>query len=101
MRESVTHFGNFLSFRIVEGRRRYEIVYNDTFQEEIDLIELSRRQELYYKEGDNDVVGQQKEKVGSTLDDDYVGTRVVFLHYCVAFYGTVKCCFRGSRQAKT
>ena len=32
------------------------------FQEDVDLLELSRRQKLYYKEGDNDVVGQQKNR---------------------------------------
>ena len=60
-RKSVTHFGSILSSRIVEGRTHYEILYDDKFQEEVDSIELSRRQELYYKEGENDVVRQQKQ----------------------------------------
>ena len=30
----------------------------------------------------------------------YVSTRVAFMHYSVAFYGTVKRCFVGSRKAK-
>ena len=97
MRKSVTHFGTILSSRIVKGRMHYEIIYDANFQEEVDSIELSRRQELYYKERDNNVVGQQKQKVRSTLVNEYVGTQVAFLHYGVAFYGTVKRCFRGSQ----
>ena len=100
MRKSVTHFGTILSSCIVEGRTHFKIVYNDRFQKELDSIELSRRQYLYYKEGDNNIVGQQKQKVRATLDDNYVGTRGAFQHYGVAFYGTVKRCFVGSRQAK-
>ena len=101
VRKSVTHFWTILSSRIVEERTRYEIVYDDTFQEEIDSLELSRRQKLYYKERDNDVVGQQKKKARSTLDDKYVGIRVAFWHTGLAFYCTMKRCFLGSWQAKT
>ena len=32
--------------------------------------------------------------------DDYVGTRVAFKCLSIVFYGTVKCCFVGDRQAK-
>ena len=78
MRKSVIHFGTILSSRIVEITTRYEIVYNDTFQAEVDLMEFPRRQELYYKERENDVVGQQKQKARSTLGNEYVGTRVAF-----------------------
>ena len=62
--ESVTHFGTILSSHIVKGRTHYEIVCDDMFQGKVDSMELSRRQELYDKEGENDVVGQQKQKVG-------------------------------------
>ena len=33
------------------------------------------------------------------IDSTYVGTRVAFMHYNVAFYGTVKRCFVGTRKA--
>ena len=116
-RELVTHFGTILSSGIVEGRTRYKIVYDDQFdEEEVNAIDLSRRQELYIKERLNDVVGQQKQKARAKVDDvvddnddnyleieindPYVGTRVAFMHMCVAFYGTVKKCFVGSRKAK-
>ena len=46
----------------MEGRTRYKNVYDDIFQEEVGWMELSSRQELYYKERENDVVGQQKEE---------------------------------------
>ena len=36
-----------------------------------------------------------------TLDNDYVGTRVVFSCTGITFYGTVKRCFLGNQQAKT
>ena len=39
-------------------------------------MELSRLQELYIKEINNDAVGQQKQKAQSTPDNKYVGTRV-------------------------
>ena len=90
VRKSVTHFETILSSYIVEGRIRYEIVYDDMSQEEVDLIKLSRRQEIYYKEGKNGVVGQQKQKARSTLDDEYVGTQVTFMHLGVTFYSTMK-----------
>ena len=104
MLKSEIHFGITLSCRISDNGRKYgEIVYDGKFQEEVDAIELSRRQELYYKEGNNDIVGQKKQKARATLDNDddvenrkiYVGTWVEFMNYSVAFYGTVKCCFVG------
>ena len=64
-------------------------------------MELSRRQELYYKKEENDVVGQQKQKARSTLDDEYVGTWDAFMHQGVTFYGIVTHCYRGNRHAKT
>ena len=93
MRKSVTHFGTILSSCTVEGMTHYKIVYDDKFQEEADLLELSRHQELYYIEVENDVVGQQKQKVRSTHNDEYVGTRVVFWYTGLTFYGIVKRCF--------
>ena len=52
-------------------------------------------------ETENNVVGQQKQKARSTLDDEYVCIRVVFLHTGLAFYGTMKGYYLGSQQAKT
>ena len=65
------------------------------------MLGLSRHQELYYMVTENNVVGQQKKKARSTLDDKYVYTRVVFLHTGLAFYGTLKGYFLCSQQAKT
>ena len=88
------------------------IVYNDKFDEKkVDTIELSRRQELYYKEGNDDTVWQQKQRAKETLDNDnsgdnveieniYVGTQVAFMKYSVAFYGTIKLCFVGKQNVK-
>ena len=94
-RGSVTHFGTIFSSAIVEERKHYEIVYNDTSTEEVDSLESSRLQELYINQIDNDTVGQQKQRTRSTPNDEYVGTRVSFSCSGVAFYGTVKRCFLG------
>ena len=51
---SVTHFGTIFSSAMVEGRKHYEIVYDDRSIEEVDLLELSRLQELYINKIDND-----------------------------------------------
>ena len=71
MSRLVTHFGTILSSRIVEGRTCYEIVCDDKFQEEVDSLELSICQGLYYTETENDVADQQKQKARSTLDNEY------------------------------
>ena len=45
---------------MVEGRKYYCIEYDDRSIEEVDSMELSRLQELYIKEINNNAVGQQK-----------------------------------------
>ena len=49
---------------------------------------------------DDDVDDNDDNYVEIEINDPYVGTRVAFMHMCVAFYGTVKKCFVGSRKAK-
>ena len=90
--ESAIHFGTIISCAMVEGRNHYCIEYDDRTIVEVDTIELSRLQELYIKEMNNDAVGQQKQKSQSTQNDEFVGTRVSFSCEGVAFYGTVKRC---------
>ena len=44
-----------------DGKQYWEIVYNNNFdEEEVDVIELSTRQDLYHLEVENDIVWQQK-----------------------------------------
>ena len=81
------------------------VIYNDKFvEEEGDAIGLSRRQELYFKEGHDDMVHDQKQKARATVDNDiennFVGSRVAFTIGAVFFYGIVKHCFLGRRNAK-
>ena len=98
---SVIHFGKIISCAMVEGKKHYCIEYDDRSIEEIDVMELSRLQELFIKEINNDTVGQQKQKTQSTPDNEYVSTWVSFMCEGVAFYGMVKRCFLSGRRAKT
>ena len=88
-RASVILFRTIISCATVEGRNHYCIEYDDRSMKQVETLELSRLQELYIKEMNNDVVGQQKTKSQSTKDDEFVGTRVLFSYGGVAFYGTV------------
>ena len=99
--ESVIHFGRIISCAMVKGRKHYCIEYDDRSIKEVDSMELSRLQELYIKEINNDAVGQQKQKSQSTPDIEFVGIRVSFMCEDVAFYGTVKRCFVSDQRAKT
>ena len=47
------------------------------------------------------VATRRRTNTDTTLDDEYVGTWVAFLCTGLTFYGTVKRCFLGNRQAKT
>ena len=77
---------------MVEGRNHYCIKYDDRTNVEVDTIELSRLQQLYIKEMNNDTIGQQKQKSQSTQNNEFVVIRVSSLCEGVAFYGTVKRC---------
>ena len=90
---TVIHFGKIISWTMVEDRKHYCIEYDDRSIGNVNLMELSRLQELYIQEINNDSVGQQKQKARSTPDDEYVDTRVSFTCERVVFYGTVKRCF--------
>ena len=69
--KSEIHFGTNLSCRILDdGKKYWAIINNNRFQEEVDAIELSRHQDLYYKEESNHIVEQQKQKTRATLDGD-------------------------------
>ena len=70
----------------MEGRNHYCIKYDDRTIVEVDTIKLSRLQQLYIKEMNNDVVGQQKQKLQSTQNNEFVGIRVSFSFGGVAFY---------------
>ena len=87
------HFGTFISCAMVVGRKHYCIEYDDRSIKQIDTMELSRLQELYIKEINNNAVGQQKQKSQSTPDDEFVDIQVSFMCEGLAFYGTVKRCF--------
>ena len=60
--ESAIHFGTILSCATLEGRNHYCIEYDDRTIKQVDTVELSRLQELYIKEINNDIVGQQKQQ---------------------------------------
>ena len=67
-----THFGTIISSSIFcDGKRYWEIVYDNNFdEEEVDAIELQERQDLYHKEGKNDIVWQQKQNVNNNIPTD-------------------------------
>ena len=65
-RASAILFGTILSCATVEGRTYYSIEYDDRSIKQVSTLELSRLQELYITEMNNDVVGQQKKKSQST-----------------------------------
>ena len=59
-RESAIHFGTIVSYATLEGRNYYCIEYDDRTTVEVDTIKLPTLQELYIKQMNNDMVGQQK-----------------------------------------
>ena len=78
-RASAILFGTILSCATVEGRTYYSIEYDDRSIAEVSTLELSTLQELYIKQMNNDVVGQQKKKSQLIQDDEFVGIRVSFV----------------------
>ena len=98
--ESAIHFGTIISCATVERRKHYCIKYDDRTIEQVDTMELSRLQQLYIKEINNNAVGQQKQKSQSKQDGEFVGIRVSFMCGGVAFYGTVKRCFVSDRLSR-
>ena len=62
-RASAILFGTILSCATVEGRTYYSIEYDDRSIKQVSTLKLSRLQELYITEMNNDVVGQQKNEV--------------------------------------
>ena len=99
-RASAIHFGTIISCATLEGRNHYCIKYDDRIIVEVNTIELSRLQQLYIEEMNNDTVGHQKQKSQSTQDDEYVGTRVSFMCERIAFYGTVQRCSLSDRSSR-
>ena len=93
LRGIVIHFGKIISWAMVEDRKHYCIKHDDRSIENVNSMELSRLQELYIQEMNNDAVGQQKQKARSQPDNENVGTRVSFICVGVVFYVTVKRCF--------
>ena len=74
--EPSIHFGTIISFAMVEGRNHYCIEYDDRSIKQVDTIESSRLQELYIKEMNNNTVSQQKQKLQSKPDNEFVGIHV-------------------------
>ena len=83
-----THFGTILSSSIYDdGKRYWEIVYDNNFDEEdVDASELSERQDLYHTEGKNDIVWQQKQKVNNNIPTNIYLSNLIFPHYCVLLH---------------
>ena len=95
MVKSEIHFGTVLSSCIFDDGKKYlEIVKDDEFQKEVDVIELSRHQisrlELQEKKQQKPRATLEDNKGDVETENIYVGTLVAFMHYGVAFYGTVK-----------
>ena len=57
LRESAIHFGTIISCAMLEGRNHYCIEYDDRIIVEVNTIELSRLQQLYIEEMNNDTIG--------------------------------------------
>ena len=83
-----TYFGIILSSCIFDdGKNYWEIVYDNNFdEEEVDEIELSERQDLYHKEGKNDIVWQQKQNVNNNILTDIYLFNLILPHYCVLLH---------------
>ena len=84
---SLTHFRIILPYCILDNRKKYwEILYDDNFDVEVvDAIELSRRQDLYYKEVNNDIVRQQKQKVSNFILYQYI-------YLSISIFSSLLCC---------
>ena len=92
--DSLTHFGTISSSCILDnGKKHWEILYNDNFdkEEEVDVIELSKRQDLYNLKVENDIVWQQKQNISNIILYWYIYLSIlifliiVLLHFFYLF----------------